>query len=190
MKPANRTPLIPLDLCTLIAYETVALLNADAEALDTAAQLRETLAVLAAANSLDEKAEPLLAWIDWEVESAKRFAVTGKDTPCLIEPERLLPVPDAYTQLDAVWIMFRTAGKCTCELRHTLFNAARTLTEIGGLEDMLLTTQIPDVGFLNAEGLHVLLDEVHMALQVQEHAAQTAGEAGVQDDKETSCCAG
>ena len=39
MKANTRSALTPLDLCTLIAHETVSLLNADAEALDSALRL-------------------------------------------------------------------------------------------------------------------------------------------------------
>ena len=49
LKTENRTALMPLELCTLIAHETVSLLSADADALNTAAQLREGLTILAAA---------------------------------------------------------------------------------------------------------------------------------------------
>lgn len=48
MKPETRTPLTPLDLCTLIAHETVSLLNADPETVETAAQLREGLQIMVA----------------------------------------------------------------------------------------------------------------------------------------------
>ena len=48
MKANTRSALTPLDLCTLIAHETVSLLNADAEALDSALRLRTGLDVYAA----------------------------------------------------------------------------------------------------------------------------------------------
>ena len=86
----------------------------------------------------------------------------------LIDPDRLLPVPDAYAQMDAVWMIFQTAVERPLEQRHILLNMARTLTEIGGLEDMLLTTNIPAVGFLTAEDLRAELEDVRMALQPQE----------------------
>ena len=66
MRPETRTPLTPLDLCTLIAHETVSLLNADPEAAETAAQLREGLQIMVAANELISDAGPLVTWVDWD----------------------------------------------------------------------------------------------------------------------------
>ena len=51
--------------------------------------------------------------------------------------------------------------------RQTLLETARTLTEMGGLEDMLLTTKIPAAGFLRVEDLRAELEEVRMSLQPQ-----------------------
>ena len=107
MKANTRSALTPLDLCTLIAHETVSLLNADAEALDSALRLRTGLDVYAAASELGKEVIPLLMWIDREMESARQYTATEQDTPHLISPDRLLPVPDAAAQLNAVWMLFR-----------------------------------------------------------------------------------
>lgn len=80
MTAETRTTLTPLDLCTLIAHETVSLLCTDAETMETAAQLREGLTVLAAAKGLTDDAGDLLTWIDREVEAAKQFTATETDT--------------------------------------------------------------------------------------------------------------
>ena len=167
MKTSARTALAPLDLCILISHETVSLLNTDAESLNTALQLRTGLEVFAAASKLSGDVIPLLMWIDREVESAHQFTATEQDTPHLIDPDRLLPVPDAAAQLNAVWMLFQIAVKSTWDYRHTLLKTARTLTEMGGLEDMLLTTKIPAAGFLRVEDLRAELEEVRMALQPQ-----------------------
>ena len=95
MKPETRIALAPIDRCTLIAHETVALICTDADALESAVQLREGMAIAASAAGLDEETAPLLCWIDREVESAREFAATGQDTPHLIDPDLLFPVPDA-----------------------------------------------------------------------------------------------
>lgn len=145
MKTPDRTALTPLDLCILIAHETVSLLNTDAEALDAALRLRTGLDVFAAASELSRDAIPLLMWIDREVESAHQFTATEQDTPHLIDPDRLLPVPDAAAQLNTVWMLFQTAVKSTWDHRRVLLETARTLTEMGGLEDMLLSTHVPAV---------------------------------------------
>ncbi len=175
MKANTRTALTPLDLCILISHETVSLLNTDAEALNAALRLRTGLDVFAAANELSGEVIPLLAWIDQEMESARQFTATEQDTPHLLGPDRLLPVPDATAQLDAVWMLFQTAVKAPEDYRQTLLETAKTLTEMGGLEDMLLTTHAPAAGFLRAEDLRAELDEVRMALQSQEVADHTIG---------------
>ena len=171
MKPETRTPLTPLDLCTLIAHEAVSLLNADPEAAEAAAQLREGLQIMVAANELISDAGPLVTWVDWEMASVQQFAKAGIDTLPLIAPERLLPVPDAYEQMDVIWLLFQTAVESAQEHRRTLLETARTVTEMGGLEDMLLTTNIPAVGFLTAEDLRAELEDVRMALQLHETQA-------------------
>ena len=51
MKAAAKTALTPLDLCVLIAHDAVSLLNTDAEAVDTALQLRTGLERYAAAEA-------------------------------------------------------------------------------------------------------------------------------------------
>lgn len=165
MKTETRTALMPLELCTLIAHETVSLLSADADALNTAAQLREGLTILAAAKGLSADAGDLLAWIDREVEIAKQFAATGKDASHLVDPDSLLSVPDASAQLDMIWVLFQTAVDQPQEQRQILLDTARALTEMGGLEDMLLTASGPAVGSLTAEDLRTELDEVRAALQ-------------------------
>ncbi len=170
MKTEIRTALSPLELCTLIAHETVSLLGADAEALNTAAELRDGLTILAAANGLSADAGDLLAWIDREVEIARQFAATGKDAPHPVDPDSLLPVPDANTQLNMIWALFQAAVDQPQEQRQTLLNTARTLTEMGGLENMLLTANGPAVGFLAAEDLRTELDEVRAALQTESQA--------------------
>lgn len=174
MKANTRATLTPLDLCTLIAHETVSLLNTDAEALDSALRLRTGLDVYAAASELGKEVIPLLMWIDQEMENARQFTVTEQDTPHLISPDRLLPVPDATTQMNTIWMLFQTAVNAPEDYCQTLLETARTLTEMGGLEDMLLTTKIPAAGFLSVEDLRTELEDVRMALQPQEAADHIA----------------
>ena len=169
MTTATRTALTPLDLCTLIAHETVSILNADAGALNTSAQLREGLAIFAATKELTDDAGDLLAWIDQETENARQFAATGEDAPSLIDPDSMLPVPDAASQLDMVWALFQTAVDQPREQRRILLDTARTITEMGGLEDMLLTANVsaPAAGFLTAEALRADLNKVYAAFQTK-----------------------
>ena len=167
MTTATRTALTPLDLCTLIAHETVSLLNADAEALGTTAQLREGLTVLAATKGLTDDAGDLLTWVDQEAEAARRFTATGTDAPHLIDPDSLLPTPDAATQLEMILTLFQTSVDLPQEQRRILLDTARTLTEMGGLEDMLLTANAPAAGSLTAEDLQIEREDVRAALQTE-----------------------
>ena len=173
MKANTRAALKPLDLCTLIAHETVSLLNTDAEALDSALRLRTGLDVYAAASELGKEVIPLLMWIDREMENARQFTATEQDTPHLISPDRLLPVPDATAQMNTIWMLFQTAVNAPEDYCQTLLETAKTLTEMGGLGD-ILTTKIPAAGFLSVEDLRTELEDVRMALQPQEAADHIA----------------
>lgn len=168
MKTETRTALTPLDLCTLIAHEAVSLLNVDAGTLDAAAQLQEGLKTFASAKGLTDETGDLLVWIEQEVESSRQFAATGQDGPHLIDPDKLLPVPDAAAQEETVWALFQTAVQSTWGQRRILFETARRLTEMGGLEDMLLTANVPAAGFLTANDLRTELEEVRAAIRAQE----------------------
>ena len=166
MKMNNGAPLSPIEVCTLMAHETVALLDAaDDSSLDAAQEFREALKVFSAAQGLDEDGEILLAWVDAEIESTKRFVANGGDSPHVIDPDRLLPVPNAAAQLDAVWMLFEAAAnEYDAESRQSLLNAARMLTEMGGLDDLLLTARQPKK-VLNATVLQSELADVRTALQ-------------------------
>ena len=168
MNTKTRTALTPIDLCTLIAHETVSLLNVIADTLDSASQLREGIAIAASAAWMEENATPLLSWSDREAESAREFVATGQDTPHLIDPDVLFPVPDAAAQMDVVWMLFQSAVELPQEQRQVLLNAARIFTEMGGMEDMLLGICNPGAVFLTAEDLQLELEEVRTALQAEQ----------------------
>ena len=166
MKTNNSVPLSPVEVCTLMAHETVALLDAaDSEALDAAAEFRDALRVFSAAQGLGEDGETLLAWVDAEIENAEQFAGGGGDSPHLIDPDRLLPVPNAAAQLDAVWALFETAAdERKTGSRKSLLSAARMLTDMGGLDDLILTARQPEK-VLSAAALQSELADVRTALQ-------------------------
>lgn len=176
MKAATKTTLTPLDLCVLIAHDAVSLLNTDAEAVAAALQLRTGLERYAAASELSRDAIPLLMWIDREMERARQSAATGQDVPYLMGLERLLPVPVATAQLDAVWMLFQAAVRSPESYRQTLLETARTITGMGGLEDMLLTIKVPAAGFLKVEDLRAELDEARRVFQPQEAVGQITGQ--------------
>lgn len=166
MEATNRAPLTPLDVCTLMACEAVSMLDAAPDTLETAAELRSALIAFAVIRGLDEEGSPLLAWVDEEIDSAKRFVETGEDSPHLVDSDRLLAVPNAAEQLEVVWMLFETAvmDECAPRERTLLWNAARTLTEIAGLDDLILTAQPSAVSF-RANTLQDELTDVRAALQ-------------------------
>ena len=178
MKTNNSVPLSPIEVCILMAHETVALLDAaDGEALDAAAEFREALKVFSEVQGLGEDGEIVLAWVDTEIENAKQFAAGGTDSPHLIEPDQLLPVPNAAAQMDAVWMLFETAAdEYDAGLRQSLLSAARMLTDMGGLDDLLLTVKQPN-NVLNAAALQSELADVRAALQTAiEPSVETAAQ--------------
>ena len=178
MKTNNSVPLSPIEVCTLMAHKAVALLDvADSEALDAAAEFREALKVFSTAQGLGEAGETLLAWVDAEIENAEQFAAGGEDSPHLIDPDRLLPVPNAAAQLDAVWALFETAAdECETGSRQSLLSAAHMLTDLGGLSDLLLTARQPKK-VLSAAALQSELADVRAALQTaMEPSVDTAAQ--------------
>ena len=166
MKTNNSVPLSPAEVCTLMAHETVALLDAvDDDVLNDAAEFREALRVFSTAQGLGKDGETLLAWVDAEIENARQFAAGGKDSPHLIDPDRLLPVPNAAAQLDAVWALFETAAdERKSGARQSLLSAARMLTDMGGLDDLILTARQPQK-VLSAAALQSELADVRAALR-------------------------
>ncbi len=46
--------------------------------------------------------------------TSKRFAESGEDSPHLVDPDRLLAVPNAAEQLELVWMLFDTAMMDEC----------------------------------------------------------------------------
>ena len=83
MKRENQTPLTLLEACTLVAREAVSLLEGGEEALDSGIKFRETLALLHSSQDLGDGGA-LLAWVDHELEHAKRFAKTGERINSLV----------------------------------------------------------------------------------------------------------
>ena len=173
MKSENRIPLTRLEACTLMAREAVSLLEGSAEALDSGTEFREALALLHATQDLGDGGA-LLAWVDAELESARRFAKTGERTESLVKLDAPLPMPDPAMQLDAVREILQAATQRqpTPEQWQTALNAARMLTEMDGLEDMVLDTMIPDGGFLTTEGLRKQLTDVQAALRISDRTPQ------------------
>lgn len=166
MKTETRTPLTLLEACTLMARETVSLLDGTTDTLDSASEFRDALAFLNSVQDLGDGGA-LLAWVESELENSKRFAETGQPYQNLVKLDTPLPLPDPAMQLDAVCVLLQAAAQHSCapERWENMRNAVRTLTEMDSLEDMVLTGFEPGGGFLTTEGLRKLLEDVQAALQ-------------------------
>lgn len=166
MRSEERTPFTPADLCGLIAHETASMLyGVGADSIPSAEAMRTGLETFAAAaGAVDVSTH--LAWIDSEMESAREFERTGRDTPHLLDPDRLNAVPEAVVQMEAVWEFFRTAVRLPGQReRIVLQELAVTLADLGGLSDVLLGTPLPEGPRLTAGSLRAELEEVRTAIQ-------------------------
>ena len=176
MSETNDLHLTPTEVCTLMAHETVSLLES-ADTLDTANVCRTAIETFCRMRELGEAGEALLIWVDTELESAKLFAAEGKDSHHFIDSDRLLKVPDAAAQLAMIWSLFETAAMAGCGLdsRRALLDAARTFTEMGGLDDLILTIPQPAM-VLDSAALQTELADVCSAIQKIDKAEQTDDE--------------
>ena len=173
MKSESRIPLTRLEACTLMAREAVSLLGSGPEALDSGEEFREALALIHSSQDLGDGGA-LLAWVDHELESARRFAKTGERTDSLVRLDSPLPMPDPAMQLDAVCEILKgvVQEECTLEEWQTTQNAVRMLTEMDDLEDMVLTGKVPVGGFLSADALRNLLGRVQTALAQKQESSK------------------
>ena len=83
MNNEKQMPLTLLDACTLLARETVSLLEGFDQIPDSAVSLRSALALVNSERDLGGGS--LLAWVDAEMENTKHFAETGERTESLVK---------------------------------------------------------------------------------------------------------
>ena len=157
----------PTEACTLIAHQTVSMLDAvQTEIPPCMKELRTAVEAMAAVHDLGKDGETLLDWLDTEIANAELYAAEGVNRPYLIDMEFLTVEPDAVAQMDLVWLLFETAAaeKCGPEQRQALVNTAQTITEMCGLGDLLMATLQSNVSKL-AEGLKTELDDIRAELK-------------------------
>ena len=118
-----------------MAREAVSLLEGGADALASGTEFREALALLHSSQDLGDGGA-LLAWVDHELENARRFARTGDRTDSLVRLDSPLPLPAPAMQLDAVCEILKgiVQEECTQEERQTAKNAVRMLMVMDDLE--------------------------------------------------------
>lgn len=181
MESKGRTQLTLLEACTLLARETVSLLEGFDEVPDSAIELLDALAMISTAQDLGDGGA-LLAWINAEMENTKRLAKTGELSPSLVKLDTPLPMPGPDMQLEAVCVLLQAVAArrpCTMEQWETMLGAMRILTEMDSLEDMVLGTMVPSGGFLTTESLRKQLEDVRAALieNQKRSVAKTAEQA-------------
>ena len=177
MSEITNLHLTPTEVCTLMAHETVSLLES-VDTLETASLCRTAIKACCRMRELGEAGEALLIWVDTELESARLFAAEGKDSLHFVDSDRLLKVPDAAAQLSMIWALFETAAMAGCGLdsRQALLNAARAFMEMGGLDDMILTIPRPAMA-LDSAALQTELADVCSAIQKIDRTEQANGES-------------
>ena len=107
MNTNNQTSLTPTEVCTLVAHETVTLLDTvQTELPQCVGKLRAALAALTELHDLGRDGETLLAWVDEEIANAEKFVADGTNLPNLIDTCQMDTVPDAVTQMEVVWALF------------------------------------------------------------------------------------
>ena len=164
---STQTRFTPTEVCTLVAHEAVSMLDTvQTEIPQCVRECRTALEALTTIHNLSEDGKTLLDWLDTEIANAELYVTDGKNLPYLIDMTCLNPEPDAAAQMDLIWALFETAAmeKCGPEQRQALLSTARTVTEMCGLDDLLLATIKPNTAKL-AAGLRDELDDVHTALQ-------------------------
>lgn len=164
---STQTRFTPTEVCTLVAHEAVSMLDTvQTEIPQCVRECRTALEALTTVHDLGEDGKALLDWLDTEIANAELYVTNGKNLPYLIDMTCLNTEPDAATQMDLIWALFETAAmeECRPEQRQALLNAARMVTEMCGLDDLLLATLRPN-GAKLAEGLHTELDDIRAALQ-------------------------
>ena len=170
MNNDNRTPLTILEACTLLARETVSMLEGLDQLPDSAVTLRGALAL--AGEDLGDGGV-LLAWVDSGMEMVRHFAETNEQTTPLVEREVPCAIPDPIMQLDASCTLLKAAAqrRPTEAQWQTTLEAVRLLMEIDGLDDMVLTAKAPSGGFLRVQDLRSQLERIQAAFRGNQQEA-------------------
>lgn len=164
---STQTRFTPTEVCTLVAHEAVSMLDTvQTEIPQCVRECRTALEALTTIHNLGEDGETLLDWLDTEIANAELYVTDGRNLPYLIDMTCLNPEPDAAAQMDLIWALFETAAREECgpEQRQALLSTARTVTEMCGLDDLLLATLRPN-GTKLAKGLNTELEDIRAALQ-------------------------
>lgn len=173
MNNEKQTPLTLLDACTLLARETVSLLEGGDQLLDSAVSLCSALALVNSEQDLGDGGA-LLDWVDAEMENTKHFAEAGEQTESLVKLKTPSAMPAPAMQMDAACILLKAAAERHPTLKQwqTMLDAVRLLAEIDDLKDMIVNAKAPSGGFLSIQDLWTLLDGVQAAVGAKRKEAR------------------
>lgn len=126
MNSEKQTPLTLLDACTLLARETVSLLEGFDQIPDSAVSLRSALVLVNSEQDLGDGGA-LLDWVDAEMENTKHFAEAGEQTESLVKLKTPFAMPAPAMQMDAVCILLKAVAQQRPTLRQwqTMLDAVR-----------------------------------------------------------------
>lgn len=166
MNNENRMSLTLLESCTLLARETVSLLEGFDQIPDSAVSLRNALALVSDGQG---DGGALLDWVDAEMENTKGFAETGEQAESLVKLKTPFAMPAPAMQMDAACILLKAAAQRhpTLEQWQTMLDAVRLLAEMDDLEDMILDTTVPSGGFLDVQELRTLRGSVQATVEAK-----------------------
>ena len=173
MNSEEQTPLTLLDACTLLARETVSLLEGVDQLPDSAVSLCRALIQISGKQDLGDGGA-LLDWVNMEMENSNHFAETGEQTESLVKLETPPAMPAPDMQMDAAWLLLKAVAQQRPTLKQwqAMLDTVRLLAEIDDLEDMILDTKVPSGGFLSVQDLRTLLNSIQAAVEAKRQKAR------------------
>ena len=173
MNSEEQTPLTLLDACTLLARETVSLLEGVDQLPDSAVSLCRALILVSGKQDLGDGGA-LLDWVNTEMENFNHFAKTGEQTESLVKLETPPAMPAPDMQMDAAWLLLKAVAQQRPTLKQwqAMLDTVRLLAEIDDLEDMILDTKVPSGGFLSVQDLRTLLNSIQAAVEAKRQKAR------------------
>ena len=173
MNSEEQTPLTLLDACTLLARETVSLLEGVDQLPDSAVSLCRALIQISGKQDLGDGGA-LLDWVNMEMENFNHFAETGEQTESLVKLETPPAMPAPDMQMDAAWLLLKAVAQQRPTLKQwqAMLDSVRLLAEMDDLEEMILDAKVPSGGFLDVQELRTLRGSVQAAVEVKRQEAR------------------
>lgn len=185
MNNENKVSLTLLDACTLLARETVSLLEGSDLLPGRAVNLLDALFVICGNQNLDDGGA-LLAWASMTMENTKRYVKKGDRAEPVVKLKTPLSMPAPDMQMDAVCLLLKAVAERRPTLKQwqTMLDAVRIFMEMDDLEEMILDGKIPYGGFLKVQELRTLLDSVQAAVEAKRKEARVSPCEAAASEKE------